>query len=166
MNVEDVVGVAAPTGCPFHARRSLQGEGTPLTPSFTLKRVREEAVATPLDFVDGHRGLIGTGYGFGRAALEGVEIEAIHIPQGTTVSVSSVAANHDPARWDSPHEIDIRRGAFGHVGFGHGIHGCVGQQIARVEIREAITQLIGGMPELRLVRAEQLGPIPFTTQVR
>lgn len=102
---------------------------------------------------------------FGRTALEDVEIEGVHIPRGTTVSPSAVAANRDPSRWERPGEFDLQRDAFGHVGFGHGIHGCVGQQVARVEIREAITQLIAGLEGLRLVSAEQLDPMPFAHPV-
>lgn len=102
---------------------------------------------------------------FPRTALEEVEIEGVLIREGQSVSVSTVAANRDPARWDNPDDFDITRDAFGHLGFSHGIHGCIGQQLARVEIGEGIRQLIQGLPGLKLVHAEQLTPMPFAHPV-
>ncbi|MEV8218425.1 cytochrome P450 [Microbacterium sp. NPDC077391] len=102
---------------------------------------------------------------FARTALEDVEIEGTMIPAGTSVSVSPVAANRDPEHWERPEEFDVERDAFGHIGFGHGIHGCVGQQVARVEIREAITALLAAFPDLTLIDAEQLTPQPFAHPV-
>jgi cytochrome P450 len=103
---------------------------------------------------------------FARTALEDVEIDGVAIPAGTSVAVSPVAANRDPAHWgDGAEDFDVERDAFGHLGFGYGIHGCIGQQVARVEIREAITALLEGFPELRLLSAEQLEPQPFAHPV-
>lgn len=102
---------------------------------------------------------------FPRTALEDLELHGVSVKEGQSVSVSPVAANRDPARWDSPDVFDITRDAFGHLGFSHGIHGCIGQQLARIEIGEAISQLIQGCPGLRLVEAEQLEPMPFAHPV-
>ena len=43
------------------------------------------------------------------------------------------SANRDPRRWDNPDAFDIERKVVGHMGLGTGIHGCVGQPIARLE---------------------------------
>jgi len=103
---------------------------------------------------------------FARTALEDVEIEGTLIAAGTSVAVSPVAANRDPAHWgENPDTFDVTREAFGHLGFGYGIHGCIGQQVARVEIREAITALLEAFPEITLVHAEQLEPQPFAHPV-
>lgn len=102
---------------------------------------------------------------FPRTALEDVVVAGCPIRAGTTVSVSPVGANRDPARWERPEELDTGRDAFGHLGFSHGIHGCIGQQLARVEIAEALTQLLGRLPALTLVSAEQLEPLPFAHPV-
>ena len=103
---------------------------------------------------------------FARTALEDVEIEGTVIPAGTSVAVSPVSANHDSAHWGDDHErFDVTRDAFGHLGFGYGIHGCIGQQVARVEIREAITALLQEFPDISLVSAEQLEPQPFAHPV-
>lgn len=103
---------------------------------------------------------------FARTALEDVEVEGTMIPAGTSVSVSPVSANRDPAHWGADAEtFDVERDAFGHLGFGYGIHGCIGQQVARVEIREAITALLEAFPSIELVDAEQLTPQPFAHPV-
>ncbi|MFT4029340.1 MAG: cytochrome P450 [Protaetiibacter sp.] len=102
---------------------------------------------------------------FPRTATEDVEVEGTTMHRGETVVVSPVAVNRDPERFAEPDAFDITRDAFGHLGFGFGIHGCVGQQVARVEIREAIGQLIRRAPALRLVEADQTSPMPFANQV-
>jgi cytochrome P450 len=103
---------------------------------------------------------------FPRTALEDVEIDGIRIAQGTTVSASPVAGNRDPGHWDNPDALDLTRDAFGHLSFGHGQHGCVGQQYARMQLKEALTQLIAAMPNLRLVEAQQDEPIrPFPSEL-
>jgi cytochrome P450 len=102
---------------------------------------------------------------FPRTALEDVDFDGYMISKGTSVSVSSVAANRDPKRFKEPDVFLVERDSFGHIGFSHGIHGCIGQQLARIEIAEAIGQLITAMPSLRLVEAEQLTPMPFAHPV-
>ena len=62
-----------------------------------------------------------------------VEIGGVRIPAEEKVVAFMAAANRDPRRWDNPDAFDIERKAVGHLGFGVGIHGCVGQPIARLE---------------------------------
>ncbi|MFG6490701.1 cytochrome P450 [Microbacterium sp. P03] len=103
---------------------------------------------------------------FARTAREDVVIDGVPIAAGTSVAVSPVSANRDPAQWgDRPDDVDVSRDAFGHLGFGQGIHGCIGQQVARVEIREGIGALITAFPDLELIEAEQLSPMPFAHPV-
>lgn len=98
---------------------------------------------------------------FPRTAMEDVEVDGVKIARGQSVSVSAVAANHDQRQFSDPDRFDLTRDAFGHLGFGYGIHGCLGQQVARVEIREGIMQLLQAFPNLKLVHAEQDTPMPF-----
>jgi len=103
---------------------------------------------------------------FARTATEDVVVGDVTIPAGTSVAVSPVAANRDPEHWGADAEaFDVSRDAFGHYGFGYGIHGCIGQQVARVEIREAIMALLSAFPDLSLIEAEQLTPQPFAHPV-
>lgn len=102
---------------------------------------------------------------FPRTAVEDLELEGVAIKAGQSVSVSTVAANRDPARWENPDVFDVTRDGLGHLGFSYGVHGCIGQQVARIEIAEGIRQLILGCKGLRLVEAEQLSPMPFAHPV-
>jgi 4-methoxybenzoate monooxygenase (O-demethylating) len=70
---------------------------------------------------------------FFRTTTREVEVDGVRIPSGEKVLLFLGAANRDPRRWTDPDSFDIRRNASGHVGFGMGIHRCVGQTVARVE---------------------------------
>ncbi|MFK0290177.1 cytochrome P450 [Streptomyces sp. NPDC090442] len=85
-----------------------------------------------------------------RAALEDVELDGRLIRTGESVTVSLQAANRDPARFPDPDRLDLRRRATGQLSFGHGIHQCLGQQLARVEMRAAFPALLTRFPTLRL----------------
>ncbi|MEU9502168.1 cytochrome P450 [Streptomyces sp. NPDC048196] len=85
-----------------------------------------------------------------RAALEDVEVAGQLIRAGESVTLSLQAANRDPARFPAPDTLDLRRKATGHLGFGHGSHQCLGQQLARVEMRVAFPALLTRFPTLRL----------------
>jgi cytochrome P450 len=102
---------------------------------------------------------------FPRTATEDIDFGDVHFAKGESVSVSPVGANRDERKYEHPDDFDTTRDAYGHLGFGHGVHGCVGQQVARLEIREAITQMLAGLPGLYLVEAEQTQPMPFAHPV-
>ncbi|WP_414636050.1 cytochrome P450 [Amycolatopsis sp.] len=85
-----------------------------------------------------------------RVALEDVELEGELIKAGDHVTLNLPAANRDPARFPDPDELDITRPATGHVAFGHGVHQCLGQQLARIEMRVAFPALLRRFPGLRL----------------
>lgn len=85
-----------------------------------------------------------------RAALEDVEIDGRLIRAGESVTLSVSAANRDPERFPEPDQLDVTRHAGGHLTFGHGIHQCLGQQLARTEMRIAYPALLRRFPGLRL----------------
>ena len=87
---------------------------------------------------------------FMRTTLEDVELGGLTIEAGTAVIVSYSTANRDPERFADPHVLDLRRQDGGHLAFGHGIHQCLGQQLARVEMRVAFPALVTRFPTLRL----------------
>jgi 4-methoxybenzoate monooxygenase (O-demethylating) len=70
---------------------------------------------------------------FFRTTTRDVEIGGHTIGEGEKVLMFLGAANRDPRRWDEPDRYDITRRTSGHVGFGSGIHMCVGQLVARLE---------------------------------
>jgi cytochrome P450 len=85
-----------------------------------------------------------------RTALTDVEIGGERVRAGETVTISMQAANRDPARYPNPDALDLSRQAAGHVALGYGIHQCLGQQLARVEMRVAFPALLNRFPTLRL----------------
>lgn len=85
-----------------------------------------------------------------RAALEDVEVEGELIRAGESVTVSISAGNRDPRHFPDPDVLDLRRKTAGHLGFGHGVHQCLGQQLARVEMRVALPALLERFSSLRL----------------
>ncbi|MFI6295341.1 cytochrome P450 [Nonomuraea sp. NPDC050790] len=88
-----------------------------------------------------------------RAALEDVEIDGRLIKAGESVTISIPAANRDPGHFPSPDRLDLTRSTTGHLTFGHGIHQCLGQQLARIEMRIALPALLRRFPGLRLACA-------------
>lgn len=85
-----------------------------------------------------------------RAALEDVEIDGVVIKAGDVVTINLPAANRDPARFPQADRLAITSPATGHVSFGHGVHQCLGQQLARIEMRVAYPALARRFPGLRL----------------
>ncbi|SES12509.1 cytochrome P450 [Lentzea albida] len=95
-----------------------------------------------------------------RTATEDVEIDGHLIKAGDTVVMHVPAANRDPEKFPgNPEELDLRRPATGHVAFGHGIHQCLGQQLARIEMRIAFAKLFQAFPDLRLDTAPEDVPL-------
>ncbi|MFN5452491.1 cytochrome P450 [Bradyrhizobium sp.] len=78
---------------------------------------------------------------FFRTTTRDVELGGVVIPEGEKVLMFLGAANRDPRRWEQPDSYDITRKVSGHVGFGSGIHMCVGQLVARLEGEAVLTAL-------------------------
>ena len=70
---------------------------------------------------------------FFRTVAREAELGGVVLPEGSKVLMFLAAANRDPRRWSEPDRFDVTRNAAGHVGFGVGIHMCVGQVLARLE---------------------------------
>ena len=69
----------------------------------------------------------------GRVTTRDVELGGTLIPKGSKMGTMMVAANRDHRRWDRPADYQLDRKIAGHMGFGAGIHACVGQAVARLE---------------------------------
>ena len=85
-----------------------------------------------------------------RFAAEDVEYSGVTIPARSVVTLSLAAANRDPDRFPDAEDLRIDRDASGHVAFGHGVHHCLGAQLARIEGQEAIGLLLARRPEIAL----------------
>ena len=93
---------------------------------------------------------LGAGAGFPRYATEDVEVGGTRVRAGEPVVVAIGAANRDALRFDDADELRIDRPAAPHVGFGHGVHHCLGAALARMELQEALRVLLARLPGLRL----------------
>ncbi|WP_019635003.1 cytochrome P450 [Actinomadura atramentaria] len=81
--------------------------------------------------------------GFSRLLTEDHEIGGVKLPEGSRALLLYASANRDERRWANPEVFDVRRAdAAGHVGFGHGVHGCVGQGLARLEGHSLLGALV------------------------
>lgn len=83
-----------------------------------------------------------------RVAGEDVEIDGHRVPKGEVVGLLIGAANRDPAVFDRPDVLDLGREENPHLAFGHGIHFCLGAQLARLEGRLALCALFERFPDL------------------
>jgi cytochrome P450 len=80
-----------------------------------------------------------------------VEIGGVVIPGGgEPVLLATAAADRDPARFADPDALDLRRDTVGHLGFGHGVHFCLGAPLARLESRIAFRTLLDRCADLAL----------------
>lgn len=87
--------------------------------------------------------------GLPRVAVEDVELSGRLIKAGEGVICSLPTANRDPDQFPDPARLDIARDSRRHLAFGHGIHRCLGQFLARVELEVALETLLRKPPGLR-----------------
>jgi cytochrome P450 len=118
-----------------------------------LRRLREDprllgsAIGEILRY-DSSTGMIG------RIALADIEIGGRPIPKGSLVMGVAHAANRDPGVFPDPERFDIGRDGARQLGFGHGIHVCIGSALARLEAEVAIGSLVREFPGLAAVGDE------------
>ncbi|NED88333.1 cytochrome P450 [Streptomyces sp. SID11233] len=90
-----------------------------------------------------------------RVATEDVRIGGVRISAGEAVMAINSSANHDETVFDTPDILDLARDHNPHLGFGHGVHHCVGAPIARVQLQEAVSALVRRFPGLRAAAPPQ-----------
>lgn len=108
---------------------------------------------------------------FFRTTSAPVELGGVTLPEGSKILLFLAAANRDPRRWEEPESFRIDRQASGHVGFGFGIHQCLGQMLARQEAELVLDALLNrvaridpnGEPKRRLNNTlHALASLPVT----
>lgn len=90
-----------------------------------------------------------------RIALEDLTVAGQLIRAGDYVLMNLPAGNWDTNFVDHPEVLDIHRNPRGHLGFGFGVHQCIGQNLARVELQVAFSTLVRRLPRLRLAVPEE-----------
>jgi ferredoxin-NADP reductase len=107
-------------------QRALLRENLALIPDAVEEAIR---LATPLQLV-------------GRTAAREVTLHGVTIPAGGRVVLVYGAANRDERRFTDPDRFDVTRGRFRHLGFGEGMHGCLGAPLARLEAKVALEEAL------------------------
>jgi cytochrome P450 len=88
---------------------------------------------------------------FFRTTTCATELGGVRLEEGKKILLFLGAANRDPRQWQKPDEYDIERKVLGHVGFGAGIHVCVGQLLARLEGEVVIQALAKRVKRIELI---------------
>jgi cytochrome P450 len=141
----------------FETTSNLIGNGT-----YALLRHPEQRRRLQDELARGRTGLLATGVeellrydgpvevATWRFATQPLTVGGARIATGEPVLVVLAAADRDPARFDAPDRLDLARRDNQHLGYGHGIHYCLGAPLARLEGQTALATLLTRLPDLRL----------------
>ena len=94
--------------------------------------------------------------GFSRVLTDDFSVEDQCLHKGARVLVMYASGNRDERRWEDPERFDITRRANEQLGFGHGIHMCMGANLARMEISALLSALIPRVERFELHEAERI----------
>ncbi|MFI0981398.1 cytochrome P450 [Streptomyces sp. NPDC021093] len=141
----------------FETTINLIGNGT-----YALLRNPEQRERLQAALAEGDTGLLATGVeellrydgpvelATWRYATEDLSIGGEEISAGDPVLVVLAAADRDPERFQDPDTLDLSRRDNQHLGYGHGIHYCLGAPLARLEAQTALATLLTRLPDLQL----------------
>jgi cytochrome P450 len=79
-----------------------------------------------------------------------LHLDGVTVPAGELLLISLAAANRDPAHFPEPDVFDVDRAPAGHLGFGHGVHRCLGAELGKIETATALRMLFQRFPNTRL----------------
>jgi cytochrome P450 len=95
---------------------------------------------------------------FERTATADLDLDGVLVNRGEKVAALLGAANRDPAVFVDPDRMDVTRDPNPHLGFGAGIHFCLGAPLARLELQMSVPALLARFPRLELAEVPQLRP--------
>ncbi|MEU3517487.1 cytochrome P450 [Streptomyces sp. NPDC006654] len=95
---------------------------------------------------------------FERWVLDEIEVDGTTIPRGAEIAMLFGSANHDPAVFHRPEELDLTRRDNPHISFSAGIHYCIGAPLARIELAASMTALLERAPTLSLAAEPERKP--------
>jgi cytochrome P450 len=120
------------------------------------RQLRDEPERIPA-FVEEVLRLDSAFQGHFRWAKTDCELHGVMLPRGSRVFLMWASGNRDERFWDNPDAIDLaRENGRKHLTFGHGIHGCLGRELARMEIRTVLRELLARTSKMKIV-----GDTPF-----
>jgi cytochrome P450 len=93
---------------------------------------------------------------FARVVSEDVEVEGTFIPKNSRVMMLFASANRDEKMFSNSDEFDLERPVSEHLGFGHGIHTCVGMHLAQMEMQALLEALISRVQEIQILESVPL----------
>ncbi len=112
-----------------------------------LLRAKPELARSAIDEILRFEGAV---MNFFRTTTAPVTLAGYHIPQHEKILVPFAAGNRDPKRWVHADKFDIARDTKGHLGFGGGVHLCVGQMVARLEVELILAELLKRVENIEL----------------
>ncbi len=121
------------------------------------EQLRKEPARIP-DAIEEFLRLYAPSQATARTATRDVEIGGRTIRAGEVVAMAFLAGNRDPEAFPNPDECILERKPNRHLGFGHGVHKCAGQSLARLQLRVALEELLGKTSGFEL-----RGPVTFNT---
>ncbi|MGW7417704.1 cytochrome P450 [Streptomyces sp. NPDC054863] len=95
---------------------------------------------------------------FERWVLDDIEVDGVKIGRGAEVALLFGSANHDPAVFARPGQLDLARPENPHISFSAGIHYCIGAPLARIELASSMRALLARAPGLRLAAEPERRP--------
>jgi cytochrome P450 len=114
------------------------------------EEIRDDRSLLPAAIEEAHRWTSVLVFNLRFVKEDGTQVCGVPLPAGATVMALQAAANRDPDRWDDPARFDIHRPPQAHLGFGAGLHSCLGLNLARLETEALINQLLDEVPEWTL----------------
>jgi cytochrome P450 len=124
-----------------------------------LAKIKDDPSLTPNAIEELLRYLSITDYLPSRGATEDIELDGVTIRAGDAIMALCGSGNRDADTYANPDELDITRKARNHLGFGHGPHQCLGQNLARMELEIVYNTLFARLPNLEL--AVPVDELPF-----
>jgi cytochrome P450 len=111
------------------------------------RELRQDRSLIPAAIEEAHRWTSVLVYNLRFVKQDDTPVGGVALPRGATVMVFQAAANRDPQRWAEPHLFDIHRPPQAHLGFGAGLHSCLGLNLARLETEVLVNKLLDEVPD-------------------
>ncbi len=121
------------------------------------EQLRQDRALIPQAIEEAHRWTSVLVFNLRFVKADGTEVAGVPLREGATVMALQAAANRDPNVWDDPQAFDIHRPPHAHLGFGAGLHSCLGLNLARLETEMLLDKLLDEVSEWRIAHPVDYG---------